>query len=388
MIIPLSRPDITNKEIQRVIEVLHTPHLSFGPCLTEFEQKFAEYIGTQYAIAVSSGTAGLHVALISLNIGKDDAVITTPLSFIASANCILLAGATPLFIDIEAHTYNVDPEKIRHYIEHHCSRNEMTGTILDRKTGKCVRAILPVHIFGQPCDMEKIVQLADEYNLLIIEDACEAIGAEYNGKKVGTFGNASIFAFYPNKQITTGEGGMIVTNDARIAFLCRSLRNQGRDDDGGWLAHSRLGYNYRLSDINCALGIAQLERIDEILNKRAIVAARYNELLKDSMHIPETIGGVKRSWFVYVICLNEKYSRKDRDDILIKLSAKGIGCSNYFPPIHLQPFYRKMFGYKEGDFEITEYISDRTIALPFHTNMKQEEIGYVVENLLLNLQSF
>jgi len=388
MIVPLSRPDITEKEIQRVVKVLGTPHLSLGPCLLEFEQKFAQYMGMKHGIAVNSGTAGLHLALISLNIGKDDAVITTPLSFIASANCILLAGATPLFVDIEPHTYNINPEKIRHYIENHCIRNEMMGTIIDKKTGKCVRAILPVHIFGQPCDMGAIVQLADKYNLHVIEDVCEAIGAECNGKKAGTFGNASIFAFYPNKQMTTGEGGMIVTNDKRLAFLCRSLRNQGRDDGGGWLAHSRLGYNYRLSDINCALGIAQLERIDEMLNKRALVAARYNALLKDSIRIPETIVGFKRSWFVYVVCLNEKYSKKDRDEILRKLSEKGIGCNNYFPPIHLQPFYRAMFGYKEGDFEIAEYVSERTIALPFHNNLKQEEISYVVENLICNLQSF
>ena len=381
MIVPLSRPDITELEIENVVEVLRTPHLSLGPRLPEFEQKFAGYLGMKHAIAVSSGTAGLHTVLISLDIGKNDAVITTPFSFIASANCILLAGATPLFIDIEPHTYNIDPEKTRDYLESHCTRNEMTGTLTDMKTGKSVKAILPVHVFGQPCDMSAIMQLADQYNLKVIEDACEAIGAELDRKKVGGFGNASVFAFYPNKQMTTGEGGMIVTNEEKIASLCRSLRNQGREDGMGWLAHKRLGYNYRLSDINCALGIAQLERIDEMLQKREMVAARYNDLLKDIVNTPETMAGSKRSWFVYVVRLGESYSKKDRDEILKKLSEKGIGCNNYFPPIHLQPFYREMFGYKESDFVITESVSERTIALPFHNNLKEEEIRYVVDNL-------
>lgn len=386
MIVPLSRPDITDREIEKVLEVLRSPHLSLGPRLPEFEQKFAQYMGVKHAIAVSSGTAGLHIALISLNIGKDDAVITTPFSFIASANCILLAGATPLFVDIEPNTFNIDPGKINQYLESHCTRDERTNAITDKKTGKCVKAILPVHVFGQPCDMGKIMQLADEYNLHVVEDACEAIGAEWEGKKVGTFGIAGVFAFYPNKQMTTGEGGMIITNDDKVAFLCRSLRNQGRDDGMGWLAHRRLGYNYRLSDINCALGIVQLERIDEMLGKRAFVAAHYNELLKDALTIPVTTVGSKRSWFVYVVLLNEISSKKDRDDILIKLTEQGIGCNNYFPPIHLQPFYREMFGYKEGAFEITEHISERTIALPFHNNLKEDEIRYVVNHLKINLE--
>lgn len=386
MIVPLSRPDITDREIEKVIEVLRTPHLSLGPRLPEFEQKFAQYMGVKHAIAVSSGTAGLHISLISLNIGKDDAVITTPFSFIASANCILLAGATPIFVDIDPGTLNIDPEKIRQHIEKHCTRDERTGIITDKRTGKSVKAILPVHVFGQPCDMGKIMQVADEYNLYVVEDACEAIGAEWSGKKAGSFGNASVFAFYPNKQMTTGEGGMIITNDEKVAFLCRSLRNQGRDDGMGWLAHKRLGYNYRLSDINCALGIAQLERIDEMLDKRAQVAARYNKLLKDVVKTPQNMAGSKRSWFVYVVCLGENRSKKDRDEILKKLSEKGIGCNNYFPPIHLQPFYREMFGYKEGDFEITERICERTIALPFHNNLRDEEIHYVVDNLIAALK--
>jgi len=379
--IPLSRPDITEKEINCVLEVLRTPHLSLGPKLAEFEERFANYIGVKHAIAVSNGTGGLHLALKSLNIGESDAVITTPFSFISSANCILFVRATPIFVDINPKTYNIDSQKIEEYIKQNCIRQAETGNLIDQKTGKRVKALLPVHIFGLPCNMGNIKQLAEKYNLYVIEDACEAIGAEFNGKKAGTFGDVGVFAFYPNKQITTGEGGMIVTNDARIAHLCRSLRNQGRDGSGGWLEHSRLGYNYRLSDVNCALGIAQLGRIEEILKKRETIASRYNELLRDLVKIPETLDNVKRGWFVYVVSLPDKSSKESRDKILIELSNRGIGCNNYFPPIHLQPFYRQMFGYTEGDFEITEHISQRTIALPFYNNLKEKELLCVVDNL-------
>jgi len=379
--IPLSRPDITEKEINAVIEVLKTPYLSLGPKLKEFEDKFAKYIGTKHAIAVSSGTAGLHLALLSLNIGENDAVITTPFSFIASANCILYVRATPIFVDIDPETYNIDPDKIEEYIEHNCSLDEKKGFLIDRKTGKRVRVILPVHIFGFPCDMDRIMKIANKYNLYVVEDACEAIGAEYKGKKVGNFGNLSIFAFYPNKQMTTGEGGMIVTNEDKLAYLCRSLRNQGRDNNGGWLAHKRLGYNYRISDINCALGIAQLDRIDQILKKRENIASQYNELFKDIVKVPITLKGAKRSWFVYVICLSEEYSKIDRDELLIRLSKKGIACSNYFPAIHLQPSFRKKYIHGGSDLKHTERISERTAALPFHNNLKKREIFYVANIL-------
>jgi len=379
--VPLSRPDITNKEIKYVLEVLRTPYLSLGPKLIEFERKFSEYLGVKHAIAVSSGTAALHLALLSLNIGVDDAVITTPFSFISSANCVLFVRATPIFVDIDPITYNIDPQKIEEYIEKNCYKQKKTGFLIDRKSGKCIKALLPVHIFGLPCEMDRIMHIAEKYNLYVIEDACEAIGAEYKGKKVGTFGNLSTFAFYPNKQITTGEGGMIVTSDEKIALICRSLRNQGRDKNGGWLAHKRLGYNYRISDINCALGIGQLERIDQILKKRERVASRYNELLRNLVKIPETLDGVKRSWFVYVVCLPRQYSQENRDTILVELSVKGIDCSNYFSPIHLQLFYRDMYRYKEGDFKITEDKSSRTIALPFHNNLKEEDIQYICKEL-------
>lgn len=380
-IIPLSRPDITGREIDSILEVLLTPNLSLGPKLSEFEDKFSCYLGVKHAVAVSSGTAGLHLAVKSLNIGPNDAVITTPFSFISSANCILFERATPIFVDIKESTYNIDPEKIEEYIEQNCIRREKTEYLIDRQTGKRVKAILPVHVFGWPCAIDDILQLADKHNLYVIEDACEAIGAEIEDKKVGTFGNLGVFAFYPNKQITTGEGGMIVTNDEELALLCRSLRNQGRDVNGSWLAHNLLGYNYRLSDINCALGIAQLERIDEILKKRASVANRYNEQLKDFIKIPVKSSRSKISWFVYIVCLPKNTSKIVRDEILSELTKKGIGCNNYFPPIHLQPFYQVELGYKKGDFPITESISGRTIALPFHNHLKNNEINYIVNSL-------
>lgn len=379
--IPLARPDVTDREISCILEVLRTPYLSLGPKLLEFEERFASYLGARHAVAVNSGTSGLHLAIKSLNIGERDAVITTPFSFIASANCILFERATPIFVDIEESTFNIDPEAIERYLKHHCIRRK-TGKIIDRRTGKRVAAILPVHVFGLPCEMDRIMNLAKEYQLRVIEDACEAIGAEFEGKQVGTFGDVGVFAFYPNKQITTGEGGMLVTDDAKIAIMCRSLRNQGRDNNGGWLAHNRLGYNYRISDINCALGITQLERIDEILEKRACIASRYNRRLHNWVYIPNSKSRVKRSWFTYVVCLPKRFTKEMRDEILKELGHLGIGCNNYFPPIHLQPFYTENFGYKIGDFPITEKISERTIALPFHNNLKDREISYVANSLI------
>lgn len=378
--IPLSRPDITEREINCVVEVLRTPHLSLGPKLYEFEAKFARYLGVKHAIAVSSGTAGLHLAIKSLRIGERDAVFTTPFSFISSANCMLFEGATPLFIDIEESTFNIDAAKIEEYIQLNCAKN--SEGLIDRRTGRRVKAILPVHVFGQPCEMDKIMELAEKYNLHIIEDACESIGAEFNGNKVGTLGDLGVFAFYPNKQITTGEGGMIVTNDNDLAALCRSMRNQGRGSNSGWLAHCRLGYNYRISEILCAIGIVQLDRIDEILAKREQIAFRYNGQLKHWVKMAEIKPGTKKSWFAYVVRLPQQYNKKDRDHILAGLANKGIGCNNYFPPIHLQPFYTENFGYKKGDFPITERISERTIALPFHNNLKEREIIYVANSLI------
>jgi len=415
MNIPLSHPDITELEKEKVLEVLNTANLSLGPKLEEFEKGFAAYIGSKYAVAVNSGTSGLHLCIRVLDIKNGDLVLTTPFSFVSSANCILFERAKPVFVDIDEKTLNIDINKLKKIIKKYRKRNSK------------LKAILPVHVFGRPCEMDEIMELVEEYELKLIEDAAEATGAEYlinkskikaqkskfqektNNKlnhnfqkkyalkigkfqknkdkktwqKVGTFGDCGVFAFYPNKQMTTGEGGMIVTDDENIYKLCRSMRNQGRSEDGVWLQHERLGYNYRISDINCALGIAQLERIDEILAKREKVARLYNERLRvfEELIIPEFEEGKKISWFVYVVRLANKFSQEDRDFILNKLKEKGIGCNNYFSPIHLQPFYRKMFGYKKGDFPVTEKVSERTIALPFYNNLKEEKINYICKNL-------
>jgi len=406
MKIPLSRPDITERERNIVLEVLNNPNLSLGPKLEEFEDKFSDYIGCKYAVAVNSGTSGLHLCVRALDIKDGDIVITSPFSFVASANCILFERANPVFVDIDEKTLNIDINQLEEKIQ------ELRGG------DKNLKSILPVHMFGRPCEMDEIMELASRYGLYVIEDACEAVGAECltensqflsggsvdysksqnpkqddqsskssedekTWKKVGTFGECGVFAFYPNKQMTTGEGGMIVTDDEKIYKLSRSMRNQGRSDDGAWLQHERLGFNYRISDINCALGIAQLERIDEILAKRESVTSNYNERLKDveELILPHFEENKKISWFVYVVRMADRFSREDRDSVLKKLKEKGIGCSNYFSPIHLQPFYREMFGYKKGDFPVTERASERTIALPFYNNIKEEEIDYVCETL-------
>jgi len=317
MNIPLSRPDITDKEVQSIVEVLKTPNLSMGPKLQEFEEKFAAQMGSQYALAVNSGTSGLHLCIRALDIKDEDKVITTPFSFVSSANCILFERGRPIFVDIDESTLNVD-------------LNKLGDTIKKLKdNNRKIKAIIPVHVFGRPCEMDEIMELAQNYGLEVIEDACEAVNAEYysetNGKldwkKVGTFGTCGVFGFYPNKQITTGEGGMIVTDSERIDRLCRSMRNQGRSENSSWLEHERLGYNYRISDLNCALGITQLQRIDEILAKRKKVARLYNEKLSeiDEIILPCFEENKKISWFVYVIRLANKFSQKDRNLIRAKL---------------------------------------------------------------------
>ena len=287
MKVHLSRPDITEAEIEAVCAVLRSPNLSLGPKLGEFEQAFADYIGTKRAVAVNSGTSGLFLCLSAMGIGPGDEVITTPFTFIASATCIMMVGARPVFVDIDADNLNIDPDKIE------ASITEKT------------KAILPVEVFGSPARFDKVCEIAERHNLAVIEDSCEALGSALNGKKVGTFGKMSVFAFYPNKQMTTGEGGIIMTDDDELADMCVSLRNQGRGKDGGWLGHERLGYNYRLSDINCALGIVQLSRIEEIKAKRRNVAQTYQEMLvgDERIIVPTEPDGCEISWFVFVIRL-------------------------------------------------------------------------------------
>jgi len=361
----LSRPDITEVEIEAVCSVLRTPDLSLGPKLKEFEQAFARYIGRRRAVAVNSGTSGLFLCLSALGIGPGDEVITTPFTFIASTNCILMTGAEPVFVDIDPVSLNIDPGRIE---------SKMTGR---------TKAILPVEVFGNPAGFDRICELAARHGVAVIEDSCEALGSALNGSKAGTFGVMSTFAFYPNKQITTGEGGMIVTDDDELADLCVSLRNQGRGKAGGWLGHERLGYNFRLSDINCALGIAQLSRIEQIKTKRRQVAQRYLDMLaaEPRVVLPAEPEGCQISWFVFVVRLADAVPDEARDNILQTMRQRGIQVSNYFPPVHLQPFMVERFGYKPGDYPVAEAVSRRTIALPFYGNMTAEETATVCEAL-------
>jgi perosamine synthetase len=365
MQIYLSRPDITEKEIEAVCEVLRSPNLALGPKMAEFEQAFAEYIGRKRAVVVNSGTSGLFLCMQALGIGPGDEVITTPFTFIASATTIMMVGAKPVFVDIDPLSLNIDVAKI------------------EGKINKKTKAIMPVEVFGNPAGFDEICEIAQKNGLTVIEDSCEALGSSLNGKMVGTFGEVSTFAFYPNKQITTGEGGMILTDNDELADMCVMLRNQGRGKGGTWLSHERLGYNYRLSDINCALGLVQLSRIDEIKAKRARVASWYKEILAgdERLILLNEADGCEVSWFVFVVRLAEDFTIEQRDGILEKMRMKGIQVSNYFPPVHLQPFMVEKFGHKEGDFPITEAACKSTIALPFYNNLSKDEVGKVCKIL-------
>ena len=371
MRIHLSRPDITEKEIQAVTDVLNSPNLSLGPKLTEFEQAFAKYIGRKRAAAVNSGTSGLYLCMLALGIGKGDEVITTPFTFIATSNVVMMAGAKPVFVDIDSVTLNIDASKV------------------ESKITKKTKAIIPVEVFGSPAGFDKICQIADKHKLIILEDSCEALGSALNGKKAGTFGQMSVFAFYPNKQITTGEGGMVLTDDDKLADMCMSLRNQGRGVGGGWLSHERLGYNYRLSDINCALGIVQLSRLEEIKRKRQQVAKWYQEALAgdDRFIVPTEPAGCDINWFVFVIQLADRFTRQNREKVLQTMRDAGIQVSNYFTPVHLQSFMVRQFGFKQGDFPVTESVADRTIALPFYNNLIKDEVAIVCDELRRAVES-
>lgn len=371
MTIPLSSPDITSLERAAVLRVLAGPTLSLGPCVGEFEAALASFTGTRYAVAVNSGTSALHLCVKAAGLGPGDEVITSPFSFVASSNCILFERAVPVFVDIDPVTLNLDPARIE-------------AAITPR-----TRAILPVHVFGRPCDMTAIVDIAKRHNLVIIEDSCEALGSSIDGRAAGAWGAMGTFAFYPNKQITTGEGGAVVTDDPALAALCRSWRNQGRGESGAWLQHERMGYNYRLSDINCALGTAQMARLPEIVEKRSRVAENYGRALRhlDELILPPPAPpGVTISWFVYVVTLRPEFSRDHRDQILSDLRASGIGCNNYFSPIHLQSYFVDSFGYRPGDFPLTESVSARTIALPFFNALSASEIDTVASVLSASLE--
>ncbi len=368
--VPLSSPDIVEKDIEAVVAVMKTRFLSIGPKVVEFEKRISEYAGVKYTVAVNSGTSALHLIIRGLGIKEGDKVLTTPFSFIASSNCILFERAEPLFVDIDEETLNLDPDKVEKKLKS-----------LKVEELKRVKAMIVVDAFGQPADWDRFREIGKKYNLRLIEDSAEALGSEYKGRKCGSFGEAGVFAFYPNKQISTGEGGVVVTDNEELARLARSMRSQGRGESGEWLDHERLGYNYRMDELSAALGCSQLERIEEIIKKREKVAELYNQKLAriEEVQVPYLSSNTTRmSWFVYVIRLKRGI---DRDRVIKFLREEGIECKPYFTPIHLQPFYVDMFGYKRGDFPITEDVSSRTIALPFFNNLKEEQIDYVVEKV-------
>lgn len=385
--IPMSGPDLTAAERAAVMEVMETSQLSIGPKINAFENSFANYLGSQHAIGVNSGTSGLHLAMIAAGVNENVPVITSPFSFIASANSILYERGIPVFIDVDPATGNINPALVAQAAHdlangNGSSTNWLPPTLVNKRSEiKSLRALLPIHAFGQPADLDPLLETARAHNLTLIEDACEALGAEYKGRKAGTIGDASVFAFYPNKQMTTGEGGMIVTDRADWDALLRSLRNQGRDVFDAWLNHTRLGYNYRLDELSSALGLAQVQRLDELLSKREHVAGWYNERLSNQelIEIPYIAPTTTRmSWFVYVVRIKPPASR---DAVVRALAAEGIPSRPYFTPIHLQPFYRDRFGYKRGDFPVTEYLGDVSLALPFSGVMTESQVERVCERL-------
>jgi perosamine synthetase len=380
--IPLSAPDITEAEIEAVAAVLRTPRLSLGPRLQEFEAAMAAYMGVPHALGVSSGTAGLHLALVALGISAGDEVIVPSFTFVAVANAVRYGGATPVLADIDAATLNIDPRSVE-------------AAITPR-----TRALIVVHTFGRPANLTSLLPIAERHKLQLIEDACESIGAEIGGQRVGSFGDAGVFAFYPNKQITTGEGGMVVTRSADVARRIAALRNHGRyesdpagiaqtpESSGSWFEHAELGFNYRLSEMQCALGLEQLERIEEILARREAIARRYCELLGgDSNLILPAIDlpDQRLSWFVFVVRLAERFSQADRDRVQRDLAAEGIATGRYFAPIHLQPAYAVWR--ERARLPVTESAAARALALPFFNRIRDEQIQRVCAALGRALQS-
>ncbi len=362
--IPLARPVVGEREEQLVLETLRSGRLSLGPRLGEFEDAFARRLGVEHASAVSSGTAGLHLAIRAAGVQAGDEVVTTPFSFVASANCMLFEGARPVFCDIDPRTLNITPDAA-------------ADAVTDRTTG-----LLPVHIFGYPAEMAGFEELAAKRALWLVEDTCEALGGVHaDGRPVGARGNLAVFAFYANKQLTTGEGGMVICPDPAAKERVDSERNQGRAPDMGWLDHDRLGFNYRLDELSCALGIAQLERLEELLAGRARVASLYGERLAgiEGLELPcPDADGERRGWFVYVVQLPDGV---DRDEAIRALRDQGVDSKPYLPAIHLLSFYRERFGHREGEFPVCEDVARRSLALPFHPQLSEGEVERVVAAL-------
>jgi perosamine synthetase len=363
-VVPLARPVLGEAEEQAVLEVLRSGHLSLGPRVPAFEQRFAERLGSPHASAVSSGTAGLHLALRAVGVQPGDEVITSPFSFVASANAALYEGARPVFADIDPVTLNLDP------------------AAAEAAVSERTRALLPVHIFGYPADLPAVEALAESHGLAIVEDACEALGGRHaDGVPVGGRGHPAVFGFYANKQLTTGEGGMITLADGALKERIDSERNQGRAPDMGWLDHDRLGFNYRLSDIACAIGLAQLDRLDDMLAARARVAELYREALAgiDGLELPcPDHEGDTRGWFVFVVQVPRG---TDRDTVVRKLATREIQSKPYLPAIHLMSFYRDRFGHRPGEFPVCEDIAARSLALPFFPEMTEGQVARVAQEL-------
>lgn len=370
--IQIAKPYIDKNDKKEVLKVLESGFLSLGPKYIEFEKLAAEYTCSKYALAVSSGTAGLHLCVKALGLGEGDEVITSPFSFIASSNCLLYERVKPIFVDIEEKTFNLDPNKI------------------EARISKRTKAILIVHVFGQPVDMDPIINIARKYNLKIIEDACESLGARYKGVMAGTFGDVGVYSFYPNKQMTTGEGAMIVTNSKKIFEFCDSVRNQGRGlgekkaKNWGWLVSERLGYNYRLDEMSAALGISQIKKIDWMIAKRRKLAELYEHFLEpiNGIITPQVDKDRTHSWFVYVI----RVKNGKRNYLMDYLLKNNIQVRPYFPVIHLQPFMKKEFGFKKGDFPISENISSETLALPFYINLRKSDIIFISKKISYAIQ--
>lgn len=370
--VPLSQPDITQAEIDAVLAVLRSDRLSIGPNTEAFEHAVAKWSRRKHGIAVNSGTSGLHLCVRAMGLTEGDEVVTTPFSFIATTNCLLFERVKPVFVDIDPGSYNMDPAAI-------------AKAITPR-----TKAILPVEVFGNTAHFDQYEAIARKHSLKMIEDCCEALGGKLGDRPAGNFGDCGVFAFYPNKQITTGEGGIIVTDDDQLADLCRSMRNQGRDTQA-WLSHARLGFNYRMDELSAALGKVQVSRIDEIVSKRRQAAALYNQALADipEIHLPPMTQPQTASWFVYVIRLDDRYTQADRDAVMESLRRQGSGCNPYFVPIHHQPFVRQLLGTKPGDFPITERIAARTIALPFFGNINKaqvEQTALALKNAIAELK--
>jgi perosamine synthetase len=361
-VLSMSSADLDESDIQSVLEVLHDGRLALGPRMAAFEQRVADYVGVRHAVAVSSGTAALHLIVHALGLGPGDEVLVPSFTFAASVNALLYEGATPVFVEIEPETYNLDPWDV------------------ERKVTSRTKAIMAVDVFGHPVEWDEILRVANAHGLRVIDDACEALGAEYRGIRMGRFGDAATFAFYPNKQLTTGEGGMLVTESDEIARLARSLRNQGRGEMGAWLEHERLGYNYRIDEMSAALGGSQMRRLETFLAKRERVARMYTERLRafDWVRPPSVLPHVRVSWFVYVVTLAEDL---DRDEVMRGLEVQGVPSRAYFSPVHLQPYIRSQFGFRGGELPLTEAVARRTVALPFHNHLAESDVERVVAAL-------